>query len=180
MIKLFGKDSEPENFTRVLFVDPGIGGTGLALFAKLAAVGKKPWMPVMTEMLEPKSKHWQAKIEEVCSWFSGIVHALDARLVVIEMPETWGGDARSYAATTKQTKGEPAPLFKLTYLVGGMGEIARQATLSRPLLISPRLWKGQLPKEVVHKRIFQTWGNKYREHEADAVGMGLAAQGGLE
>lgn len=71
--------------------------------------------------------------------------------------------------------------MKLVFLVGGLGHVARRVSGVLPVFITPEEWKGQLPKKVVLARLAKAFGKdrKFRDHEADAVGMGLAAQGGL-
>lgn len=88
------------------------------------------------------------------------------------MPEIWTS-GKSMASATR------GDLFKLVYLIGqlsiGNGEFI-------PFMIAPREWKGQLPKEEVIRRIKKLCpnvGSAIGNHEADAVGMGLALQGVL-
>jgi hypothetical protein len=49
----------------------------------------------------------------------------------------------------------------------------------RVVLVTPNEWKGNLPKEVVAARCEAQFGFTVGNHEQDAIGMGLSAQGAL-
>ncbi len=169
---------EDSTWDRVLFVDPGIMGTGCAYWEKIIRSKKKKMAdaPKVSFRLNPKDRKipWQLRSDAICAWFCGIVDHLSPKIIVIEFPELWSSSAASQASAGR------GDLFKLTYLVGAFGEICRQVTNGRPVLISPAKWKGQLTKKAVHARIKRALGGtKYPEHIADAVGMGLAVQGKL-
>ena len=97
--------------------------------------------------------------------------------MVFEFPELFSGNAKSQASAGR------GDLFKLTYLLGGLADRAREYTGRLPILMTPQEWKGQLPKDIVIKRIEKAFGPEYasqiNDHEGDAIGMGLAAQGRL-
>jgi len=165
---------------RTLYVDPGLGGTGWAYFDWLMKKSRKPEPPTATGVIHsPTSERWDNRVWSVCREFAGVLSAVNPEEVVLEMSALWSGSAKSYASATHHAKGEVADLFKLTFLIGGLASVAREYTNKIPTLISPQDWKGQLPKNVVISRLESAFGKKYRDHEADAVGMGLAAQGGL-
>jgi len=166
---------------RKLFVDPGISGTGWAFFELPEAPGRKPIPPSATGVLVgPKGERWDNRVWSICRAFAGTLAAVKPEEVVLEMGELWGGSARSHASVThKSKKGEPSDLHKLIYLIGGLASEAREKTNKIPILIPVQGWKGQLPKEVVIKRLESAFGKTYKNHEADAVGMGLSDQGGL-
>ena len=154
---------------RTLYIDPGLGGTGFAFFTKK---GEPPHC----------SGVWQAgragtlneRCERITKALASIITHWNVERVVIEFPEVYQSGV-SHAATTK------GDLFKLVYLIGGMGQVARDLCEHHdPDLITPRDWKGQLPKDVVIKRIQKKWPDVLlTNHQADAVGMGLAALGEL-
>jgi hypothetical protein len=97
--------------------------------------------------------------------------------VVIEFPEFWQGNSISMAATIK------GDLFKLTYQIGGLAHLVSDFGINTPIFIEPRIWKAQLPKSVVVKRLDALGLNvtawKLSSHQADAIGMGISAQGCL-
>ncbi len=167
-------------WNRVLTVDPGLGGTGWCLWPALCEVkGDLCQMPSSWGVLNSSKKDWQDKSDDLWEQFSDLLAEKNVYQVVIEMPELWT-TGKSMASVTS------GDLFKLVYLIGGMSRVSN-ITLSNfgesrpPVMIKPREWKGQLPKDVVIARIKKlcpacsTIGN----HEADAVGMGFALQGRL-
>ncbi len=160
---------------RVFFIDPGITGTGFAYFPELITQhgnDEKPNEPARTGAITPKkASQWQARVQDLCAWLDGLCSLLKPSIIVIEWPEVWGRSAKSMASATR------GDLGKLFYLVGGLGEVARRTSPRLPVLISAREWKGQLSKKAVGMRIKRRLNLEYQNHEEDAVGMGLAAQG---
>lgn len=167
---------------RRIFVDPGFGGTGYAVFSE-KVIGVVP--PVDTGVLRPVLKGeadgaptWMERAASLWNDFEMVLTDMqDVSTVVFEFPELWSGSATSHASATARKKGEPPALHKLVFLIGGFASICEKWGV-KYLLVTPG-WKGQLPKKVVHLRLLKAYKRKYREHEADAVGMGLAWQGGL-
>ena len=161
---------------RVVFIDPGLGGTGWAFFESIKTKTIKAVKPTDSGVFTPKrSALWESKVSSACSWFDGFCSSVEPSVVVLEFPELWTTSAISIASAEK------GDLFKLTYLIGGLGEVARRAGGLSPVLITPKGWKGQLPKDAVIRRIKRRLPGlpKIRNHEGDAIGMGLAAQGVL-
>jgi hypothetical protein len=156
----------------VLFIDPGITGTGLAFFQPLVA-----HKPTKTYSRAGKGyggdwqhqSHMLAGWLEECLWNSKNVRAPS---VVIEFPRTFGS-AKSYAATVDGS------LSKLVYLIGLYSAVVWKVTWRQSILLDPCEWKGQLPKKVVDGRIESAGWGTYHNHVSDAVGMGLAAIGRL-
>jgi len=170
----------PHEILGALFVDPGIKGTGWAWFPRMSTLPAGPVARAQQHGVfwPPKTLQWEGKVDAVCSWMAGVCSALGPRVAILEFPGLWGGSALSQMAAAG------GDLFKLAYLVGGLAEVCRQHGTCHPALISPAAWKGQLPKEVVMERVLRAWpylaeGGGLRDHETDALGMGLAAQGGL-
>jgi hypothetical protein len=166
----------------VLFVDPGLGGTGWANFPYITTKSSATTVvkPNGTGVIHiPASKYkegWIQHAELISASFFGVLTAYAPRLVIIEQPALWAGSAVSHASATAGKDGEPGDLFKLAYLVGMFGGMVKQTVGTSPILIMPHEWKGQLPKEVVLARL-QVFGIQAKDHEGDAIGMGIAAQG---
>lgn len=167
-------------FTDVLFVDPGIVGTGWAFFPYIdTCAGKVYYPPSEYGAINPKRSfsEWDAKVADICTWFDGLCSARKPKIVVLEYQEMWGASATSYASVQK------GDLLKLTFLTGGLAEVARRNGARIPILVQAKKWKGQLPKSVVLVRIGKRFPtlktNLIPNHASDAIGMGLAAQGGL-
>jgi hypothetical protein len=149
-----------------LFLDPGLGGTGWAIFLPPEST------PVASGVIRGKSSSvWDSKVSEICVEVQALIVSRSVKQVVIEFPSLW-------ASATSMASGTKGDLFKLTYLIGGIAEGVRQTCMCKPTLISPQSWKGQLPKDVVIGRIRQILpAYPLRDHEADAIGMGLTTLG---
>lgn len=94
--------------------------------------------------------------------------------VVIEMPEFQSGAGRQMGWKT-------GDLQKLTLLVGILAATAARA-LANVQLVTPSQWKGQLPKDVVQRRLETHYGSKLNKlniqtHAWDALGIGAWALG---
>lgn len=155
----------------LLFVDPGINATGYCIAENGAD------KPLATGVVRSKS---DMEMLNKCWYIScGIAKELNqlsiARLsmLIIESPQVWGS-SKSQAST------RAGDLFKLVYCAAYVAALigeAFQPTFTG--LVFPSDWKGQLPKSVVLKRIERQLKEKYRDHEADAVGMWLSYEGRL-
>lgn len=184
---MFRDTERAENkISSALFVDPGLGGTGWAYFPTFVTKTDKMNVipPISTGVIKiPPREYegsWTMHAALVAAAFQGVLTSHTPHVVVLEQPELWSGSAMSHAATTAGAKGEPGDLFKLTYLIGQFGLLTKQVLGSLPILVHPYEWKGQLSKELVIARITAlslglAVGPK--DHEADAIGMGIAAQG---
>ena len=164
-----------------LFVDPGLGGTGWAYFqglvtkAERACVKRQDESGVLKSAKSEREGSWIGHAHDVESLFLGTLAACKPRVVVLEQPMLWSGSATSHASASTKG-GEAGDLFKLSYLVGLLGSAAKASSGSLPILIMPHEWKGQLSKELVLERLAE-FGIEAKDHEADAIGMGIAAQG---
>jgi hypothetical protein len=179
------RDREEHELGHVLFVDPGLGGTGWAFFRMIRTLFPKtapPFKPECSGVLKiHKGEYegsWLQHSSCVIAAFRGLLSAYKPQTVVLESPALWSGNAISHASAISGKDGEPGDLFKLAYLLGGLGTAVADLTGNQPVLVMPYEWKGQLPKEVILERL-DSWGIKAKDHEADAIGMGLAAQGRL-
>lgn len=154
----------------LLFIDPGLGGTGWAFFTKINVNGP-PKPPASSGSFKPKSGgYWEKSAESIWTWYDTLVKTVRPKHIIIETPEAWLTSKKGLASVQR------GDIFKTTYLIGGMGCLSKRT----PLLVLPREWKGQLPKTVVKQRIKKKFKLTItNEHEMDAIGMGLAAQGGL-
>lgn len=170
---LFGGGQEKEgDLPNTLFVDPGLGGTGWAFFPLITKHPPKALPPDSHGCFRPKQSHsWELRACEVGAWFHGLLRGTGVQHVVMEFAEVYLTNAVSMSAA------QSGDLFKLVYLVGVLGEVTRMECGNAPILVKPKAWKGQLPKDVVIRRLQETFGKRFHQHEADAVGMGLAAQG---
>lgn len=162
---------------RVLCVDPGIGGTGLAFFERVLKGSKVAIAPAATHVIAPPRSYsyWEGKVEYIVAEFFSYLHLYKPKYVVIEFQELWSSSEVSMASATEGN------LFKLTYLTGQLGLAVKQKTGNRAVLVKPTQWKGQLKKKAVGLRIKRTLGKgvSFPNHAEDAVGIGLSIQGKL-
>lgn len=159
----------------VLYVDPGIGGTGYAFYPFIGPVKMAAYRPSVWGVLHgDKRASWKVQVSQICADFSNRLIAHNPRFVVLEFPTLW-------TSGKSQASASQGDLFKLTYLIGGLAEAWRISDPEiwgrQPELINPHNWKGQLPKAVVIGRIKKHLQIVPPDHAADAIGMGLAAQG---
>lgn len=179
--KLF-KSKKPMTYRNVLFIDPGVRNMGFAFWRKLTRLAKpnpkKLILPSDSGLQSaPTNIHWLDAIDDhQAVWFEAYCDSHGVELVALECAELWGGSALSYASASK------GDLFKLTTLIGDLRRIAIQTTGTKPLLVSPRLWKGTMPKEVMVRRVSRATKSvrrspRWKAHEIDSVAMGFAAQG---
>ena len=157
----------------IMFIDPGILGTGWAVFPEPEEERFTKWTE--SGVVAPRNKTWTWKVWNIVGKIDSVIKDnLFIQTVVIEFPIV-RSDAKSVASSRR------GDLLKLTYLIGRMATVIQAVVPYEPILITPSEWKGQLPKPQVIKRIKRAFGDdiKIRNHEADAIGMGLAAQGGL-
>jgi hypothetical protein len=159
-----------DRHTRSLFVDPGLGGTGWAYFPTMPGAPKK-W-GVLNERIKADSGDWYSRAFRLAEKFERVLDEFEPNVVVLEMGELWAGSEVSV------TSGKRGDLLKLVFLIGVLSEVCHKNDY-RVVLVTPNEWKGNLPKEVVAARCEAQFGFTVGNHEQDAIGMGLSAQGAL-
>jgi len=179
--ELYGSAKSKKNlaFGDVLFVDPGLGGTGVALFPVIhtKSTDKQFCKHIFNDVLHaPSNEQWDNRAWSIAVQFKGLLQCSIVRDVVIEFPKLFSGSAKSQSSASK------GDLFKLTHLIGMLSLVSCEHTGNLPILMTPEDWKGQLPKAAVINRIKKAYDDQMlmlRDHEADAIGMGVSAQGRL-
>jgi hypothetical protein len=166
-------------------IDPGFGGTGLALFRGnhlysvvwLRKVGKRPFEE-RAHLLAINIRDWlEHEMQQEEAPQVGIV---GRPLIVCEIP--------GYQNTPSRSMGwKKGDLQKLTYLVGAIGQACATLELcdDPPLFpvystVTPAGWKGQLSKEIVINRIRKRMPDVDEKFSPkldvwDAIGIGLWA-----
>lgn len=160
----------------IVFIDPGLGGTGWAYWPEINTSPKKAVGPSQWDVIKMKGERWENCAWSIATAMAGVFSAVKPSWVVMEYPELFSGSVVSQAAVAK------GDLGKLWYLCGMIGLEAGRLTGKIPVLVTPGEWKGQLPKEEVTRRVIEAFGDGLdftRDHVCDATAMGLAAQGGL-
>lgn len=159
----------------VIGVDPGLSGTGWALWTRDRVRRGFDAVPAACGIVTSSRRlAWRDKIAAIEHTFvSGIIDITrwGTTTVFVEMPE-WQGSAKSAMTWTT------GDMQKLTYLVGYLDGCA-QLWAEEFVPVPVSVWKGQLPKDVVQRRIEKIVGLdhcralKIKSHAWDAVGIGL-------
>lgn len=170
----FEDDNTRESYKNVLFVDPGLGGTGLAFWVSLAVpYQNNPQPPRRTHLITAMRKlSWTHRAQLITDEFSKFLRKWKPAFVIIESQEVWSTSEKSLASATK------GDLFKTSILTG---MLVRETSIQLGVqveLLSPLKWKGQLSKKAVFNRLRRAFGKKlkFQDHVDDAIGMGLYAQ----
>lgn len=146
-------------------VDPGLQGTGYAVW--------RYYDLTETGVIKPRGKEWWERAHEVAQIL--YLRCTDAIVVYVEHMEYFGG--------SKNLAWKTGDLQRTTYLEGCIAGRFNEANTVIPIPV--RDWKGQLPKDVVIRRIQRELGKETCEdlgivtHAWDAVGIGLWAQNRL-
>ena len=156
------------DYVGCMTVDPGLMGTGW----HYAALRDRKCLPnlICGGVLHASGDRcWTSKAYGIAEAFDNMVREFTPVVVVFEIPQIWMSSAKSIASAGR------GDLFKLTFLIGCMAHVVYQYRYET-VMVTPGEWKGQLPKDVVKKRIKAQFGRSFGDHEADAVGMLLAIQ----
>jgi hypothetical protein len=164
----------------ILTVDPGVSGTGLALW-KEESWGKLEY-PVKCENIYPKkSSNWINRALSMTDKFSKVINTVCfsplngvITKVIIEQPKFFADSAEGEMHAKSDNLGK-------LYMLVGMFSYAAGTPVE---LIRVDDWKGQLSKKVVEVRIIKRLPEikkrlNPKSHSFDAIGIGLAAQGFL-
>lgn len=153
--------------TQIITIDPGIAGTGYAIWAIL---NNTEWKLLKYGVIQISSGHWKMKRKTIARKLTKLGRIWKASDVFIENPRTFGSVKGKMVA-------QRGDLVKLAELVGYL-EASFNLYDIRTHLVEIINWKGQLPKEVVIKRIKRIYPNlKAKSHDWDAVGIGLYLKG---
>jgi hypothetical protein len=139
----------------VLGIDPGLRCTGAAQY--LNGV----WN---IQSIYTKCNEYENRVNEILGKIPPYPAGDSAwDIVVIEKPQVY---------QLKYSKGDPNGLVSLAMLVGSISAAVVAKTKLFPL---PRTWKGQIPKEIHHRRIARAIGitKKISKDAYDAAGLAL-------
>jgi hypothetical protein len=152
---------------RWISVDPGVTGTGIAIWK--GSTLKESYA------IAPRGKSWKEKVEDLVFRFGDEEDLPGVDALVYEMPFIdFQSSERSMISAAKQ---DVVKLFIATgMLVGAFISWSPNAFIAP---VPVQRWKGQIPKIVHQKRLqkrFARLGLKpstNTTHEADAIGLGL-------
>ena len=148
----------------ILAVDPGMN-TGWCFMenGEVVASGVKR----VPKELKGKDVGEVFVLNSFWEWFSELVKAVEVNTFIIEVDEMYAGSAKSHAFFAKN-------VGKMERLIGGYMRVwAEDVDNLNIVMTTARKWKGQLTDDATRTRVELITGKKYRQHEADAVGMGL-------
>ena len=159
----------------IVSIDPGIEGGWACWEAKWWS---RQTIPIETGLVKPrvKSKDWMTRLDSsIDQWWGLVNDHPEWRHMLIEWPkfmESGGG----------QTVARTDALVKLAVCAGRIVEVFKASAIEvTPVPVAD--WKGQLPKEVINKRIVKRLGPEpcedFQTHAWDAVGIGLWGKGFL-
>jgi hypothetical protein len=154
---------------KAMFVDPGIGNTGWAVFHG----DKHP----MTGLIHPErnKRRVSTQGERMCSmWlqFGALIRTLNKKI-----DEVWIESVRHLPTVFGTRVSLSGSLDTLAYLIGGYWNMCERYN-KKVTLVDPK-WLGQLNERKMVLRVERINGRRYRQHEADAVGMGFWKAGVL-
>ena len=142
-------------------VDPGISGTGVAVWDDDKQV------PTWVVPMKHKTK------DEYMAHFNKLFNLKVITHCVCENATYFQGDDRG-EVTLRSGK-----LIKLAQFIGGIQEVCRANHVTVEL-VTPQKWKGQLPKRITIKKVMQHWPsvpfNPKKEsdsHMFDAIAIGM-------
>jgi Holliday junction resolvasome RuvABC endonuclease subunit len=153
-------------------LDTGYDGTGYAVFnSKRMTQNGAPCSTGVLELRGKRKMEITIQAYALTAQLKVLIDAYRPNHLIIEYPQLWAGNAVSMASASR------GDLFSLSYLAGMFASLMPPENV---VLIFPRDWKGQLSKDNVIKRLKKRWPRiTYRNHQADAVGIGAALLGGL-
>lgn len=159
-------------YQHVLSVDPGFGGTGLVYWSGGKPSAARVVKPSTKEVdLVERAWHIASVTNNfffTCREMEEHTGAWQAPCVVIEYPEYQEG-------LRGQVSSQTGGVIKLSFLIGVLvASFPRHFVIK---LVPVRDWKGQLPKDVVMRRMQHIYGKTCRtidikSHAWDALGLG--------
>jgi hypothetical protein len=166
----------------IIPIDPGINGTGWALFHN----DKDKLHPEKTGVIRtPAHLSWQERHDLILEAMDQIIldNGLDigsdgSDVAYIELPKLFETPKGMACATGRD--GQDSDLVKLGILLGRLQQLFFMYDI-KVVLVRVNDWKGTLPKPIVALRIasrLKIPARTYANHnECDAVGIGLWAKG---
>lgn len=149
----------------LIFIDPGISGTGYAVWSKFRF---KYYTPVITNIHGIINKK---DVNIQLDKFKTLIKSFIPCKVYIEDAAFMTGSVKGQAAA------KTGSVVKLSQYIGRLQQICADLDCETEL-ISVMKWKGTLPKKVVWDRIFKVLPDlKAKSHALDAIGLGLWKMG---
>jgi hypothetical protein len=149
---------------RLISIDPSINNMGVAIWE----IGKKELL--FNKLLHPDRACRETDFSKSVSLLQQVKHWIKVYGVskmIMEIPEHW-----AVAGFEAREKGSMA---KLMFVCGMMASLVQE--LKEVKLVTPREWKGQLPKQVMENRLRDSYLPnvdlaKLNDNVVDAIGIG--------
>jgi hypothetical protein len=154
---------------RELFIDPGMH-TGWSFWNRRLHPEKTGVINV--SKVKGRARPDKMQYEELWEKFTALVAFYNPERCIIEDNSWWINSGKSFAAENS------GALHKLTLLTGGYLRICQALGVDWELVM-PQTWKGQLTPKALDTQIYMILKENYREHEREAVGIGLWKHGKL-
>lgn len=146
----------------LLAIDPGLNSLGWALWERKQV---KSCAPSQVGLLKGPRK---LDVPERARWLG------DALLDIIRHDIQFEVVSEFPAYHGSPLGWQTGDLQKLTFLVGVIAGVLQPRTFT---IVTPREWKGQMPKDVVIRRLIKRFGSEatidWKKDAWDAVGIGL-------
>jgi len=161
--------------SRLMAIDPGLQGTGVAIFK----MGKP--RPVYCAVIKSRGAvgpSWTDRVHRIAEQVSDLCVEHNVRGIVCEMMEM-------HQSPRAQMMWKTGDLQRTLFLTGAFFGMT-EAGVVNFRLVPPSEWKGQLPKSVTINRINKLLGKgvgtelEIESHAWDAVGIGLWHMGFLK
>lgn len=159
-------------------IDPGLGGTGWAAWSR--AGWSKLEAPIGSGSFAPdEAMPWWIRCSELADRIQDTARAFSCMVFYMELPQFMESAGAGMSAARK------GDLVKLSWLAGQIGGRLTQGSTIQCAPVPIGSWKGQLPKDVCHRRVMDRLGplgwspETKASHEMDAVGIGLFVKGFL-
>lgn len=156
----------------LLAIDPGLQGTGFAVW-------NQHYVPMACGVIQgPRGPDWMARVDHIACALSDLVNEYGVKRIICEQMELYASAASSMSWKT-------GDLQRTVFLIGTIHGMTRRR-VRRFILVTPREWKGQLPKSVTIHRVKKALGPRacrelrIQTHAWDAVGIGLWHMGRIK
>jgi Holliday junction resolvasome RuvABC endonuclease subunit len=157
---------------RIISIDPGVSGTGYAVWDMLAWDRKQLVPPIEAKNLyhRYKSINPTDKVREILASLVDVCERHCITHVICETPEYFDTVGGNMVAKT-------GDLVTLAKFVGAIEGVCFCKNYEIEYVL-PRTWKGQLTKEMVKNRVLKILPEiSSTSHALDAIGIGLWKQG---
>jgi hypothetical protein len=166
------KSNTKKDKRTVASIDPGISGTGYAIWQE--SDWKRCVPPVFCGNMYGRGLDWEERAYSLTMQVEELVKDHKVHTVYCEYPQ-------HFESLTGRTAEAGGDIIKLAVLVGMFKGMCQFGNWLDFRLITPNDWKGQLPKPIVEARVCLRLPtldkSKIKSHTWDAIGIGLYAKG---